>query len=49
MADRICMMEQGRIIESGSHDSLMALGGKYAQMFESQASRYIGSSSSAHA
>ena len=42
MADRICMMEQGRIIESGSHDSLMALGGKYAEMFESQASRYVG-------
>ncbi|MBR3691479.1 MAG: ABC transporter ATP-binding protein, partial [Clostridia bacterium] len=45
MADRICMMEQGRIIESGSHDELMTQNGKYAEMFESQASRYVGEES----
>ena len=39
-ADRICVIEQGRVIESGSHDELMALGGRYHTMFELQASRF---------
>ncbi len=39
-ADRIFMMEKGRIIESGSHEELMKLGGKYAQMFALQAEKY---------
>lgn len=39
-ADRIFMMENGRIIESGSHDELMALNGKYAEMFTLQAEKY---------
>lgn len=39
-ADRIIMMEKGRIIESGSHEELMSLGGKYAEMFTLQAEKY---------
>lgn len=39
-ADTICMMERGRIIEQGSHDELMARGGKYAEMFRLQAENY---------
>lgn len=40
-ADRILMMEKGKIIESGSHDELMLLGGKYAEMFNLQAEKYL--------
>ena len=40
MADRIYMLDRGEIIESGSHDELMALGGKYAEMFRMQAEKY---------
>ena len=40
MADRIYMLEQGHIIEQGSHKELMALDGKYAQMFRMQAEKY---------
>lgn len=40
MVDRIYMMEHGQIIEQGSHDELIKLDGKYAQMFNLQASRY---------
>ncbi|MBO9597729.1 MAG: ABC transporter ATP-binding protein [Cohnella sp.] len=40
MVDRIFMMENGRIIEQGSHEELMRLKGKYAHMFNLQASRY---------
>lgn len=39
-ADRILILENGRIIESGSHDELMALDGKYAYMFKLQAEKY---------
>jgi ABC-type multidrug transport system fused ATPase/permease subunit len=39
-ADRICVLEQGRVIELGSHDELMAAGGRYRTMFELQASRF---------
>lgn len=39
-ADKIFMMEKGKIIESGSHEELMALNGKYAQMFNLQAEKY---------
>ena len=40
IADRIIMLEKGRIIEEGSHKELMELGGKYTQMFEMQAEKY---------
>ncbi len=36
-ADRICVVERGRVVELGSHDELMALGGRYREMFDLQA------------
>ena len=41
MADRIYMFEDGRIIESGTHDELMKMNGKYAYMFNLQAEKYV--------
>jgi ATP-binding cassette, subfamily B, bacterial len=41
-ADRICVLEHGRVVELGSHDELMALAGRYRHMFELQASRFGG-------
>ena len=39
-ADRIYVMEKGRIIESGNHEELMKLNGTYAYMFNLQAEKY---------
>ena len=39
-ADRICVLEHGRVVELGSHDELMAQGGRYHTMFELQAQRF---------
>ncbi|MGE5206669.1 MAG: ABC transporter ATP-binding protein [Chlamydiota bacterium] len=40
MADRIVVLENGRIAEEGSHNELASLGGRYAEMFEMQAASY---------
>lgn len=40
LADRIYMLEDGRIVEEGSHDELMRLDGKYAAMFRLQMEKY---------
>jgi ATP-binding cassette subfamily B protein len=39
-ADRILVLENGRITEEGTHDQLSRMGGRYAEMFEMQASSY---------
>ncbi|MBQ8396931.1 MAG: ABC transporter ATP-binding protein [Clostridia bacterium] len=41
MAGHIYMLADGRITEEGSHEALMARGGKYAEMFNTQAKNYI--------
>jgi ATP-binding cassette subfamily B protein len=40
MADRIVVLEGGRIAEEGNHEQLMALAGRYSGMFELQAASY---------
>ena len=35
------MVEHGRVIELGSHDDLIALGGRYHTMYDLQASRFV--------
>jgi ATP-binding cassette, subfamily B, bacterial len=39
-ADRICVLEQGKVVELGTHEQLMAAGGRYQTMFDLQASRF---------
>ena len=39
-ADCICVLEHGRVIEIGTHERLMALGGRYQTMFDLQAQRF---------
>src|SRR5207253_7786105 len=41
-ADRILFLEHGKLVEEGTHQELMALGGRYARLFQMQASAYTG-------
>jgi ATP-binding cassette subfamily B protein len=39
-ADRICVLESGKVVELGTHEELMALNGRYRTMFDLQAQRF---------
>jgi ATP-binding cassette, subfamily B, bacterial len=41
-ADLICVLDGGRVVERGSHDQLVAAGGRYARLFDLQAARFRG-------
>ena len=39
-ADRICVLEKGKVVEFGTHEDLMTLSGRYRRMFDLQAQRF---------
>ena len=41
MADRILFLENGQLLELGSHEELLAMNGKYAELFNLQAQGYV--------
>ena len=41
LADRIIMLENGRLCEEGTHNELIERNGKYAEMWHTQADKYI--------
>ena len=41
IADRVVVMENGKLVETGTHDELMKLGDRYYSMFTRQASSYL--------
>jgi ABC-type multidrug transport system fused ATPase/permease subunit len=47
-ADRICVLERGRVVELGTHDELMTLGGRYRTMFDLQAQRFANQDEEGH-
>jgi ATP-binding cassette subfamily B protein len=46
-ADHICVLDQGRVLEQGDHASLVAAGGRYAELFGLQAARFASDDSGA--
>ena len=48
-ADRICVLQDGRVVEQGTHDELVHAGGNYATMFALQASRFTTDVQETHA
>ena len=48
LADRVILMDGGRITEIGTHEELMSMKGAYAEMFTRQAENYLGSEVTAH-
>jgi ATP-binding cassette subfamily B protein len=40
--DRILVLDDGRVVEEGSHETLLALGGLYARFWERQSGGFIG-------